>query len=310
MSKIVFIDPGHGGHDPGAVGNRLLEKDITLQIGLLLEEYLKNDPNYEPYMSRRSDVSVSIDARWQAANALNADLLLSIHLNSAAGTNGDGFECYPKVPGTALHEESLRFAKLLAENIQDIQNLRGIDGVRYAYLTDGKIRFAESDDKNPNRYKTYYGVCRNAKCSAVLTELAFISNPEDIRDFDEDQEWKAVAERYYRAVCGYFGTSPVPNSHNDDKDIASPLLYRVRRPVGDPRSQISDANDSLPDFSAPISLSRISLSRLKSSIFGLSVSTQRLRPSGVFPEEARAIASCRRLSTEVPFACASCKAAI
>lgn len=238
MSKIVFIDPGHGGHDPGAVGNGLLEKDITLRIGLLLEAYLNKDPNYKPYMSRRSDVSVSIDARWQAANALNTDLLLSIHLNAAAGTNGNGFECYPKVPGEALHEESLRFAKLLAENIQPIQNLRGLDGVRYAYLADGKIRFAESNDKNPNRHKTYYGVCRNVSCPAVLTELAFINNPVDIRDFDEEQELQAVAERYYRAICGYFDTDPVLESPNNDKDTTSPLLYRVRRPMGDPKSQI------------------------------------------------------------------------
>lgn len=120
-----MIDPGHGGNDPGAIGNNLWEKDITLAIGLYLEEYLKNDLNYTPFTPPRAAVFLSVDARWQTANNLEADLLLSIHMNSAVGEAGDGFECYPQVPGETYHTKSLQFARFMATGISDIQNLRG-----------------------------------------------------------------------------------------------------------------------------------------------------------------------------------------
>ncbi|MFV0401891.1 MAG: N-acetylmuramoyl-L-alanine amidase [Oscillospiraceae bacterium] len=144
-------------------------------IGLYLEEYLKNDPNYTPFMARRAAVFPSADARWQTANNLEADLLLSIHMNSAVGEAGDGFECYPQVPGETYHTKSLQFARFLATGISDIQNLRGLDGVRFCYNNNGAHLFKESKDKNTEKLRSYYGVVRNAMCLAALSELAFIT---------------------------------------------------------------------------------------------------------------------------------------
>ena len=83
----VFLDPGHGGSDPGAVGNGIQEKNITLQIAtqirdILLDEY----ENVSIKMSRTGDQTVSLNERTNGANNWNADFYLSVHINSGGGS--------------------------------------------------------------------------------------------------------------------------------------------------------------------------------------------------------------------------------
>src|SRR5690606_13418747 len=85
--KKVFIDPGHGGSDSGAVGNGLKEKDLTLAIAKECEKVLKSE--YEGVtvkMSRTGDTYPTLSARTNAANSWNADLFISIHINAGGGT--------------------------------------------------------------------------------------------------------------------------------------------------------------------------------------------------------------------------------
>ena len=84
--------------------------------------------------------------RVQQANRQRADLLLSIHGNSAA-TEASGFECYPITPGRTWHRESVYFARLLAEGMQAAgSTLRGQGGVRYIYYQQGQKVLAEAND--------------------------------------------------------------------------------------------------------------------------------------------------------------------
>ncbi|WP_312093315.1 N-acetylmuramoyl-L-alanine amidase [Niallia sp.] len=88
----IFIDPGHGGSDSGAVGNGLVEKNITWNIAQQISNILQNE--YEDIailMSRTGDSTVSLSERTDAANKWNADFYLSIHINAGGGT---GFESY------------------------------------------------------------------------------------------------------------------------------------------------------------------------------------------------------------------------
>ncbi len=82
MTKI-YLDPGHGGNDPGAVGNGLREKDLTLEIGLKVRDILlRNYENVEVRMSRTADTTLSLDQRTNDANTWGADFLISIHINA------------------------------------------------------------------------------------------------------------------------------------------------------------------------------------------------------------------------------------
>lgn len=82
MAKKVFIDPGHGGSDSGAIGvNNLYEKNITLQISKKVETLLKNQ-GIEVKLSRDSDKYLSLDERTSSANLWKADCFVAIHCNA------------------------------------------------------------------------------------------------------------------------------------------------------------------------------------------------------------------------------------
>lgn len=82
----IFIDPGHGGTDSGAVGNGLKEKDLTLKISKKIKEKLANYENVQIKLSRESDQTLSLPQRTNMANAWGANYLISVHIN-AGGWN-------------------------------------------------------------------------------------------------------------------------------------------------------------------------------------------------------------------------------
>lgn len=90
MPKTIVVDPGHGGDDPGAVGQNLKEKDLNLKIGRrIVTELLRYRCNAR--LTRKSDTNPGLNDRATLANSLNADLFVSVHINSGGGT---GFESY------------------------------------------------------------------------------------------------------------------------------------------------------------------------------------------------------------------------
>ena len=93
MTVKVKIDPGHGGSDPGAVGNGLREKDLTLAIALAAEKHLNdNYAGVEVSLTRRGDSTLSLPSRTNQAINWGADSLVSIHINSAANATATGYE--------------------------------------------------------------------------------------------------------------------------------------------------------------------------------------------------------------------------
>lgn len=110
----LYLDPGHGGSDPGAVTNGLREKDLTLSISLKIGEILANEYNDAAVkMSRTGDTFPTLNQRTKDANAWGADFYLSVHINSGGGTGFESF-IYPNsgAPTTtyqsAIHEEIMK----------------------------------------------------------------------------------------------------------------------------------------------------------------------------------------------------------
>ena len=97
ISKIrrIVVDPGHGGHDPGAVGpSGLQEKEVVLAIGLKLRDLLRDELGLDVVMTRTSDVFIPLEERTAIANKVNADLFLSVHANAAPNRSASGIETY------------------------------------------------------------------------------------------------------------------------------------------------------------------------------------------------------------------------
>ncbi len=145
----IFIDPGHGGKNPGAIGpNGLHEADVNLDIGLKLGRILTNwgyDINY----SRVTDKTVTLSERARLANEWNANYFVSIHCNSNVNPNATGTSTYFFRPKTI----SENFAQTVNNNL-----------VRQIELKDLGI------------FSANFAVLRLTKMPAILVETAFISN--------------------------------------------------------------------------------------------------------------------------------------
>jgi len=151
----IFIDPGHGGKDPGAVGSGLQEKDIVLPLALSLVEKLKNY-ECETKLSRDKDVYVSLSDRAMAANAWGANLFFSIHVNAFATPEPNGYEDYT-YPSVGVATQNIRKA---------------------IHLHIAKVWTAVSRMNRGMKTKNLQ-VLRETAMPAVLVENGFISNPQD-----------------------------------------------------------------------------------------------------------------------------------
>lgn len=151
MSKI-FIDPGHGGRDPGACHGNLKEKDIVLDVGLILGELLVKE-GFQVAYSRRNDSFVSLSERANKSNRLSSDIFISIHCNAFTRASAQGVETF--------YYRTSRNGKRLADKFQTSIIKKGL------YTKNRGI-------KQGNFY-----VLKRTRAVAVLLELGFISNWAD-----------------------------------------------------------------------------------------------------------------------------------
>lgn len=184
--KVIVIDPGHGGSDPGAIGAAgTREKDITLTISKRVKEYLE-DEGAKVYMTRTTDVDVygpnasdrdELQARVDVGERNNADVFLSLHINSSVNKDIGGFSTYyyPKTNNDLRLAQNVQ--KKLADNF-------GVDdlGVRQA---------------------NFY-VVKRISMPAILVEMCFISNPKEEKLMAGSWFQKKTARLIVEGVEQYF----------------------------------------------------------------------------------------------------------
>ena len=210
----IALDAGHGGIDIGAEGI-INEVELTERTTAQLEALLKKDGRFRIILSRDAGEGVSITERNAKFRKKNPDLMLSVHGNANDDQTANGFECYPSPPGHENHEESLAFAKLLAEEMQTAgARLRGTAGVRFGYYDpSGEKVLVDSNDTEIYDLDTF-GMLKNMDCPAVLVEQCFITNAADVEAFGTEEGCKKAAAAYYRAICRYLES--IENPENDE----------------------------------------------------------------------------------------------
>jgi N-acetylmuramoyl-L-alanine amidase len=186
----LYLDPGHGGRDPGAKGNGLSEKDITLDIALRLRDILLNDyEKVEVKLSRTSDVTKSLRARSSEANAWGADFYLSIHMN-AADRSACGYEDYI-YSGLSNSSKAAKYQKIIHDEIIKMNRL-----------------------KDRGLKKANFHVLRETTMPTLLTENGFISNCQDAALMKQPAWRQNVAQGHANGLAIAFQlqrkTSPVP----------------------------------------------------------------------------------------------------
>lgn len=195
LKARVVIDAGHGGEDSGAVGRRgLLEKDISLDIAKRLQRlFLHHMPNVEVSLTRTTDEYVSLERRVEIANTKNADLFISLHVNSSESKEAGGYEIFSLDVASDRHSERLaarenkskggsnRVDFILAD-LRAYSNRSESDRLA-SYISQGlrgqmsKSRLTAS--VNDRGYNQAIFQVLFVKMPAVLTELMFISNPKE-----------------------------------------------------------------------------------------------------------------------------------
>jgi len=220
ISKIrrIVVDPGHGGHDPGAIGpNGIQEKDIVLAIGLKLKDLLKDDLGLDVVMTRATDVFIPLEERTAIANKVGADLFLSVHANAAGNRSASGIETYylnlaktekaaqlaAKENGTSLEKVSVLQAILfdLMANYKLNDSAHLADEVQKSLHK--KIRSGYSDVKNLGVKQGPFYVLVGASMPSILVEAAFLSNSVEESRLKESFYQDMTAEGILEGVRSY-----------------------------------------------------------------------------------------------------------
>lgn len=211
INKIIVIDPGHGGEDPGAIGKKIgtLEKEITLKIATKVKKYIKNQ-KITVFLTREDDRTVSLKQRALFANKLNADLFVSIHCNSSRNKNAKGTRTYiySRIASSKDAEEAAKFENRdvgifefllndLKKNAYEYLSVEAAGYIQHSLTKVLKFKW------HPTERAPFY-VLANTNMPSVLVEVAFISNPEEEKKLNSDYFIDAIARGIADGIKEYF----------------------------------------------------------------------------------------------------------
>lgn len=250
---VIAIDAGHGGEDPGAIGRRYRtrEKDVTLAVARELARLVAATPGMRPVLTRDGDYYVGLAQRYRKAEALRADVFVSIHADAVPGRDANGSSVY------ALSERgaSSVLAKLLSdrENLADL--IGGVDvNVRDDYLHKtmadlyqtktieyslqmGQDVLSELRHVGPIHLtkvnQAAFMVLKSPKIPSVLVETAFISNPTEEKKLRTRDFQQALARGIFAGVKRYLArsaplTPTVVANAASERGTANPNEHVVR----------------------------------------------------------------------------------
>ncbi len=240
--STVVIDPGHGGKDPGAIGHSdIQEKEIVLDIALKLGERIKDHygDKVEVIYTRKKDKFVELHERGRIANENDADLFISLHANVVGNSNVKGCETF--VLGLHRTKANLEVAKkensaiLMEENHErhygdfdprDPDSYIALELMQSEFLQQS-VEFAAKAQKQFGEKvgRTDRGVKQagflvlyRTTMPSVLTELGFISNPDEEAFLASEKGKKKMANGLFRAFKGYKKHIDQRNSFSTPKD--------------------------------------------------------------------------------------------
>jgi N-acetylmuramoyl-L-alanine amidase len=213
----VVIDPGHGGHDTGAIGSSgVQEKDVVLSISQYIAPYLQKY-GIQTFYTRNKDIYLSLEERTLYANQMRADVFVSVHANSALRKQACGIETY--YLNTTSDEYSLRLASLENKGSnKPISALKFIltdlslqassqESYRLA-LQVQKLMVKEAKRIEPKIHDlgvkpSLFYVLLGAKMPAILVETAFISNAQEEKLLTQAAYQRLIAKAIALAIVDY-----------------------------------------------------------------------------------------------------------
>ena len=254
----LVIDPGHGGHDAGALGAISKEKNINLAVALRFGKYVEqNLPEVRVIYTRTKDVFIPLNERANIANRANADLFISVHTNALpAGKIARGFETYTLGMhrakdnlDVAMRENSVismekdyqqRYqgfdprsseSYIIFEFIQGKNMERSVELARM--IQRGVCDGANRPDKGV--HQAGFLVLRETSMPGCLIELGFITTPDEERLLNDDSRVDDIARGIYEAFAKYKNkydkSVSVPYRAKDSEDVNLPKIVPDQEPA-------------------------------------------------------------------------------
>jgi N-acetylmuramoyl-L-alanine amidase len=191
LQKVIVIDPGHGGHDPGALGAQGFEKDVNLAAALALKARLERSPRYKVVLTREDDTYVPLDERVRVAQRAGADLFISLHSDSGGDPSVRGASVYTlsdKASNRAArfvkHDDWFMKASLTGDRgVTDIlfdltQRATKNRSAAFAQTLVGRIE-GKAPLLRRSQRDAGFMVLLAPDVPAVLLEMGFVTNTED-----------------------------------------------------------------------------------------------------------------------------------
>jgi N-acetylmuramoyl-L-alanine amidase len=198
----LYIDPGHGGKDPGALKNEVVEKTIALKLAKKIAEKLKaNYKNIEIKLSRETDVYRTLNERTNEANTWGANAFVSIHCNANDNVLAKGFESYVY---PSVDSQTVAFQNVVHNEI--MKQFSGVSGVQ---------------DRGKKRAN--FHVLRESNMIALLTENFFVSNSGDANLLKQESMLDRIANGHALGIAKFFGLEEIPIVQKP----SSPTLFQV-----------------------------------------------------------------------------------
>ena len=229
----VALDPGHGGHDHGAVGpGGLREKDLVLDVARQLKKLLEERLQTEVVLTRTSDRFIPLEERTAIANQKGADLFISIHANSSRSRRASGIETFYLNFATTTHERevasrenatSQRTIGQLEDILRQIakgdynEESRSLAHVVQQNLRQGLSPHRKFRDRGVKRAP--FIVLIGSNMPAILTEIGFVSNPDEEGFLHRKKSRGQVAEALFQGIEDYFrslGSAPSESASDEN----------------------------------------------------------------------------------------------
>jgi N-acetylmuramoyl-L-alanine amidase len=210
------VDPGHGGHDPGALGAGISEAAVVLDVALRLETLLR-DAGFEVVLTRRTDEFIPLEERPAIATREQADLFLSIHANASRNRAARGIETYvlnfagdPDAAAVAVRENAATEQRM--NNLPDIvkaialnnklDESRSFAGLVQRALA-AQLRGAGGAVVDHGVKQAPFVVLIGAAMPSVLVEISFITNAQEGRLLKTPAHRQRIAQALFEGIRGY-----------------------------------------------------------------------------------------------------------
>lgn len=216
----VYLDPGHGGSEFGAIAEGVVEAPLMLQFSRELKQAFTQHTNFQIHVSRTADQTKTLAERVADAHAQKADLFLSLHANSAHSSKARGIEIFfrapqPSQPDTASLEQMIADLKELGRQQTSIALSKNLKT---------ELRQNQLEQKPlPVRIKQApFYVLAKTQIPALLVEVGFLTNPRERQKLQQKKYRQQIAEEIVMAVQNFVGSRPL---HKDFSDKTSaPIL--------------------------------------------------------------------------------------